>query len=140
MNILINKILYMLVISLVYCSTSDNNITDEQKEAIASLTSDMLMAYDFELNSMDEDRKKYKLSELKGNVVILNFWATWCGPCSMEIPDFNELYAENKDNGLIILGISTDDSRRGLANFLKSYKVEYPILYGSNKQISKISN
>ena len=140
MNILINKILYMLVIGLVYCSTSDNNITDEQKEAIEALTSNMLMAPDFELNSMDEDRKKYKLSDLKGKVVILNFWATWCGPCRMEIPDFNELYAENKDNGLIILGISTDDTRRGLSNFLKSYKVEYPILYGSNKQISKISN
>ena len=140
MNILINKTLYILVISLLYCSTSDNSITDEQKEAIETLTSDMLMAPDFELNSMDEDRKKYKLSDLEGKVVILNFWATWCGPCRMEIPDFNELYAENKDNGLIILGISTDDTRRGLANFLKSYKVEYPILYGSNKQISKISN
>ena len=58
MNILINKILYMLVISLVYCSTSDNNITDQQKEAIEALTSDMLMAPDFELNSMDEDKKK----------------------------------------------------------------------------------
>ena len=65
----------------------------------------MLMAPDFELNSMDEDKKKYRLSDFKGNVVILNFWATWCGPCRMEIPDFNELYLENKEKGLIILGI-----------------------------------
>ena len=125
--------------SVLYASTSNNSITDEQQEAIEALTNDMLMAPDFELNSMDEDRKKYKLSDLKGSVVILNFWATWCGPCRMEIPDFNELYIENKDKGLIILGISTDDTRRGLSNFLKSYKVEYPILYGSNKQINKIS-
>ena len=125
--------------SVLYASTPNNSITDEQQEAIEALTNDMLMAPDFELNSMDGDRKKYKLSDLKGSVVILNFWATWCGPCRMEIPDFNELYIENKDKGLIILGVSTDDTRRGLSNFLKSYKVEYPILYGSNKQINKIS-
>ena len=82
----------------------------------------------------------YNMRSLEGKVVLLNFWATWCGPCRMEIPDFNELYLENKDKGLIILGISTDDTKRGLTSFLKSYKVEYPILFGSNKQISKISN
>ena len=117
---------------------SETNITDTQKKEIELLVSDMFMAPDFELNSVDD--KKYKLSELRGNVVILNFWATWCGPCRLEIPDFNELYLENKENGLIILGISTDDSKRGLTKFLKTYKMEYPVLYGSSNQISKISN
>ena len=144
MNILLNKFLYfkviILVITILSASESEDNITQDQKKQIEALTNDMLMAPEFELNSMDQDEKKYKLSDLKGKVVILNFWATWCGPCRMEIPDFNELYLENKDKGLIILGISTDDTKRGLKNFLKSYKVEYPILFGSNKQISKISN
>ena len=144
MNILLNKFLYfkaiILAITILGATESEKNITDEQKKQIEALTNDMLMAPEFELNSMDQDGKKYKLSDLKGKVVILNFWATWCGPCRMEIPDFNELYLENKDKGLIILGISTDDTKRGLTNFLKSYKVEYPILFGSNKQISKISN
>tara|TARA_X000001036_G_scaffold252574_1_gene235071 strand:- start:10192 stop:10791 length:600 start_codon:yes stop_codon:yes gene_type:complete len=144
MNILLNKFLYfkaiILAITILSATESEKNITDEQKKQIEALTNDMLMAPEFELNSMDQDGKKYKLSDLKGKVVILNFWATWCGPCRMEIPDFNELYLENKDKGLIILGISTDDTKRGLTNFLKSYKVEYPILFGSNKQISKISN
>ena len=63
----------------------------------------------------------------------------------MEIPDFNELYLENKDKGLIVLGLSTDDfkslssTKLGLSKFLESYKIEYPILYGSNQQISEIS-
>ena len=130
----------ILAFNILNASEVKSDITEEQKKQIEALTNDLLMASEFELNSMDDDQKKYKLSDLKGSVVILNFWATWCGPCRMEIPDFNELYLDNKDKGLIILGISTDDTKRGLANFLKSYKVEYPILYGSNKQISKISN
>ena len=144
MNIMLNKFIIIktmiLVFNILNASEVKSDITEEQKKQIEALTNDLLMASEFELNSMDDDQKKYKLSDLKGSVVILNFWATWCGPCRMEIPDFNELYLDNKDKGLIILGISTDDTKRGLANFLKSYKVEYPILYGSNKQISKISN
>ena len=50
-----------------------------------------------------------------------------------------ELYLENKDNDFIILGISTDDTKRGLTKFLKAYTIEYPVLYGSARQISKIS-
>ena len=144
MNIMLNKfiIIKSMILAFNFLNASEvkSDITEEQKKQIEALTNDLLMASEFELNSMDDDQKKYKLSDLKGSVVILNFWATWCGPCRMEIPDFNELYLDNKDKGLIILGISTDDTKRGLANFLKSYKVEYPILYGSNKQISKISN
>ena len=129
---------YLSVFLLVGNIIKPESITTTQKREIEALVSDMFMAPDFELNSVDD--KKYKLSELRGNVIILNFWATWCGPCRMEIPDFNELYLENKDNGLLILGISTDDSKRGLTKFLKTYKIEYPVLYGSAKQISKISS
>ena len=141
---MINKQFFIcfIFLAIIYSDIeeSDKEITEEQKKQIEELNRDMLMASDFELNSMDEDRKKYKLSELRGKVVILNFWATWCGPCRMEIPDFNELYLENKDKGLIILGISTDDTKRGLSKFMETYKFEYPVLFGSNKQISKISN
>ena len=131
--------IYFTFFLLCHAETPDeqSDITDEQKKKIEELTNDMLMAPDFELNSMDG--KKYKISDLKGNVIVVNFWATWCGPCRMEIPDFNELYLKNKDNGLIILGISTDDTKRGLTQFLKAYTIEYPVLYGSAKQIGKIS-
>ena len=132
--------IYFAFFLLCYADTSDtkSNITDEQKKKIEALTEDMLMAPDFELNSVDN--KNYRISDLRGKVIILNFWATWCSPCRMEIPDFNELYLKNKDEGLIILAISTDDSRGALLQFLKSYKMEYPVLYGSVRQISKISN
>ena len=134
------NIIYILCLALSFGADPDNSLelTPEQKKQIEALTEDVLMAPDFELNSVDN--KKYKLSDLRGKVVVLNFWATWCGPCRMEIPDFNELYLKHKDEGLIILGISTDDTKVGLLNFLKAYKMEYPVLYGSSRQITEISN
>ena len=134
------NIIYILCLALSFGANPDNalELTPEQKKQIEALTEDVLMAPDFELNSVDN--KKYKLSDLRGKVVVLNFWATWCGPCRMEIPDFNELYLKHKDEGLIILGISTDDTKVGLLNFLKAYKMEYPVLYGSSRQITEISN
>jgi len=131
--------LYIIFFSFCYLSpdlSDSTKITESQKEKISQLTKDIFMAPDFELKSVKD--KVYKLSDFKGKVVILNFWATWCGPCRMEIPDFNELYNENKE--LVILGISTDDTKKGLINFLKTYKIDYPILYGAPREISKISS
>ena len=78
------------------------------------------------------------LDSLRGKVVLINFWATWCGPCRMEIPDFNELYAKYNDKGLEVLGISISDSREPLLKFKNAYNIFYPILYGDPYQMSKI--
>tara|TARA_B100000029_G_scaffold405208_1_gene405490 strand:- start:1786 stop:2367 length:582 start_codon:yes stop_codon:yes gene_type:complete len=115
-----------------------SELTDKQRQEIANLSDDIFNAPNFSLYSVNDSL--YTLDSLKGNVILLNFWATWCGPCRMEIPDFNELYLENKDDGFIILGISTSDTKEILKNFLKSYKVEYPILYGSPTEVNKVSN
>ena len=69
-----------------------------------------------------------KLADYKGKVVIVNFWATWCGPCKMEIPDFVELYDEYKDQGLVVLGISVDDTPEQLQVFMKEFKMNYPVV------------
>ena len=82
--------------------------------------------FDFVLK--DEHNVPVKMADYKGKVVLLNFWATWCGPCKVEIPAFVELYAEYKDKGLVIVGVSVDDSPEQLQAFMKEYKMNYPVL------------
>ena len=85
-------IILLVTLSLVI---SNNEITDDRLERIQSLLSDKKeLAPDIALNSSSDSL--YVLSELKGKVVLINFWATWCGPCRMEIPDFNNLYKKSK--------------------------------------------
>ena len=82
--------------------------------------------FDFVLKN--EFNQSVKLAEYKGKVVIVNFWATWCGPCKTEIPDFVKLYAEYKDKGLVIVGISIDDSAEQLQSFMREFKMNYPVV------------
>lgn len=88
-------------------------------------------APDFTLENLKGE--KVSLTSLKGKVVIIDFWATWCPPCRKEIPHFNELYAAYKSKGVEILGVSLDrDAKKTLQEFLKSTQVNYPILIGNN--------
>ena len=77
----------------------------------------------------DLNGKQVSLSDFKGKVVILDFWATWCGPCVIEIPHFIELYKQYKDQGFAMVGISLDRGGTGVVEaFVRKYKVNYPIL------------
>jgi peroxiredoxin len=83
-----------------------------------------------------EDLKgnKISLSDLSGKVVFLNVWATWCGPCKREIPDFIEAYDQYKDKGLEIIGISVDRiSQSRVLQFIEKYKINYPVAMTTSK-------
>jgi len=75
-----------------------------------------------------------RLSDYRGKVVIVDFWATWCPPCRKEIPDFVSLFREFSGRGLMILGISLDhQGEKVVKNFVRKYGVNYPILMTDGK-------
>ena len=78
--------------------------------------------------------KDVKLSSFKGQVILLNFWATWCGPCKIEIPWFNEFQQKYKDKGFVVLGISADDTVEQLRPFVADHKMSYPVLVGKGRE------
>jgi thiol-disulfide isomerase/thioredoxin len=87
------------------------------------------LAPDFELPGLDG--KNLKLSDLRGKAVLLNFWATYCGPCKIEMPWFVELQKEYGPRGFQIVGVAMDDaSTEDIAKFAKEMGVNYPILLG----------
>ncbi len=87
---------------------------------------------DFTLKDMNG--ADVKLADLKGKVVLLNFWATWCGPCRLETPWFVELQEKYRDQGFRIVGISVDDPPEALPPFAKRFKVNYPLVVGVDRE------
>jgi thiol-disulfide isomerase/thioredoxin len=86
-------------------------------------------APDFTLESLDGNNMR--LSDLRGKAVLLNFWATWCAPCKIEMPWFVELQSQYGSQGLQIVGVAMDDSSKDdIAKFAKDMGVNYPVLIG----------
>lgn len=71
-----------------------------------------------------------RLTEYKGKVILLNYWATWCGPCKVEIPDLVALQDQYRNKGFVVLGVSQDDDPETLRAFAGAYKMNYPVLVG----------
>ena len=92
-------------------------------------------AADFKLTTADGS--VVELSKLRGKVVLVNFWATWCGPCRREIPDFIEVYEKYKSQGFEIVGIALDEEGFDLVTpFVKKFKIPYPVVIGTGKTVN----
>lgn len=79
--------------------------------------------------------KPARLSDLRGQVVVLNFWASWCQPCVVEAPSLNALQASIAPRGGTVLGISVDDDAAAYENYLKTYHIIFPTYRDPTKQI-----
>jgi len=108
------------------CSTSS------VKAASVKPDKDRHQAPEFALK--DADGKVVHLSDYKGKVVLLDFWATWCGPCKIEIPWFMELQRTDKDKGLEVLGVAMDDEGwETVKPFLADLGVNYRVVMGNDQ-------
>lgn len=81
----------------------------------------------------DSAGKDFNLAAQKGKVILLDFWATWCPPCKVEIPWFVEFQEKYGPKGLIVIGVSVDDPASALKPFADKYKVNYPLLVGDGR-------
>ena len=94
------------------------------------------VAPDFALKSSAGEN--LRLSEYRGNVVMVNFWATWCGPCRQEMPLLDELYARYERVGFSLLGVNIDDDSRKAMNMVSELGVNFPVLFDARKEVSKL--
>ena len=82
----------------------------------------------------DVNNRKVSLSDFKGKVIILNFWATWCVPCKAEIPGFIDLQMKHGGRGLQIIGLSVDDPPGTAKKYADDMKMNYPVLLAEGKE------
>jgi peroxiredoxin len=93
-------------------------------------------APDFTLKS--NQGSNIRLEELKGEVVMLNFWASWCGPCRQEMPLMNDIFAKYEDLGFTILAVNVDEDSADADRFLKAVPVDFPVVYDSTSKVSEM--
>jgi thiol-disulfide isomerase/thioredoxin len=89
----------------------------------------------FELTTLDG--KVVKSSELTGKVVLVNFWATWCGPCKEEMPSLARLQKQLDPAQFALLTVTTDLQRQGIAHFLSQLGVDLPVLFDEDQDVSR---
>ena len=82
------------------------------------------------------DGQATSLSELRGKPVLLNFWATWCGPCVYEMPYFQQVYNEWSDKGLVVLAINVGESPSTVKSFLQSHDLSLPVLLDTKEDVA----
>jgi len=86
-----------------------------------------------EFTVTDIDGKKRSLSDYRGKVVLLDFWATWCTPCRAEIPHFVEMQQKYGPQGFQVVGISMDDDAKPVKEFYRQFNMNYPVAVGDDK-------
>ena len=107
---------------------ADGSVASDTDDALAAGTVAPLNFTLKDMNGID-----VRLESFKGKVILLNFWATWCGPCRVEIPYLIELQRQYADD-LVVLGVSIDDTAEKLKPYATEMKVNYPLLVGNGRQ------
>jgi peroxiredoxin len=88
--------------------------------------------------SKSDNGRNVRLSELRGQVVLINFWASWCSPCRQELPLLSKLYAQYRGAGFTLLGVNVDDNRKDAESMLKRLNLKFPTLFDGSKNVAKL--
>ena len=104
-------------------------------EAMAKLEADDAKRQKADFTLTDLQGKSWNLRDLRGKVVLVNFWATWCPPCRKEMPDLDTLYNKFKDQGFVVLAISDEESAK-VAPFISERKISYPVLLDPGRKVN----
>ena len=129
-------ILYITILiglaQIGYIQTSYAQTGSEKSEPL-HIVKDKPLAADFTLYDIDE--KQHKLSEYRGRVVIVNFWATWCPPCRFELPSMEKAYQILKQHGVVMLAINVGEDVDTIFNFTADYPVTFPLLLDKDVKV-----
>ena len=123
------------LIRYMHVSTKLDSPMMTKADAILEANDEDARKADFTLK--DLHGKKVTLSELKGKIVMVNFWATWCPPCRKEMPDLDAIYTHFKDQGLVILSI-TDEDMFKVGSFIGQANYHPPVLLDTDKKVAKM--
>ena len=93
-------------------------------------------APDFTLKSRSGEN--VKLSELRGDVVMINFWASWCAPCRQEMPLLEDMHKKYSDLGFVLLGVNVEEDSSKAAELLREVPVSFPVLYDNTNKVTKL--
>jgi peroxiredoxin len=113
-------------------ATSDN---PQFAAAMAKLEADDAKRQNADFTLTDLQGKAWHLQDLRGKVVLVNFWATWCPPCRKEMPDLDALYSKFKDQGLVVLAISDEEATK-VTPFIAERKISYPVLLDPGRKVN----
>lgn len=133
--IFIVGLLWLIIVTFNNYKNRSNDKEPLSISKIEELPEVNFKAPSFSLNGLDE--KNYSLESAKGKPIIVNFWASWCGPCKVEAPELVNLYEENKEElEIYAVNMTGGDSLEGAKGFVEEYGFEFPILLDEENQVA----
>jgi len=130
--------LYVELASLVrYEHMQADSDNPQFAAAMAKLEADDAKRQNADFTLTDLQGKPWHLQDLRGKVVLVNFWATWCPPCRKEMPDLDALYNKFKDQGFVVLAISDEEAAK-VSPFISDHKISYPVLLDPGRKVNDL--